>query len=140
MSIITATYNALVNDPELSGLLAADPLTSAAAVYETWAAESARMPYVVQTHEQRKGNHFARIDALAIFDIFTDQGQANAEAIRNEILKILDQKAIETENENTARFYYSRDQEITGEPEENITHWQIVFAVQYWRKNWLENV
>ena len=69
MSIITAVYNALTADPEIIGLLAKDPLTNAAAVYETWAADIADMPYIVQTHEQRKGNHFAKIDALAIFDI-----------------------------------------------------------------------
>jgi hypothetical protein len=137
MSIVTAIYRELTADPELITLLATDPLTSAPAVYETWAHEMAAMPYIVQTHEQRQGNHFAKTDALAIFDIFTDQGTINAEVIRNELLKVFDYNSIEVENGNQARFYYNRDQEITGDPEANIVHWQIVFDVSYWRKNWI---
>lgn len=137
MSLITAIYNHLTADEELAQLLAKDPLTNAAAIYEQWAHEDAIMPYIVQTHNSRQGNHFAKVDALAIFDIFTDQGGINAEAIRNRILKLLDQLAIAVENENTARFYYSRDQNI-GDPEPEVTHWQLVFDVAYWRKNWIE--
>ena len=137
MSIITTIYEAIIADPEMQLLLAKDPITNAAAIYETWAHESAQMPYIVQSHERRQGNHFAKTDALAIFDIFTDQGTINAEVIRNELLKIFDQNSIESENEEAARFYYNRDQEITGDPENEVTHWQIVFDVQYWRKAWL---
>lgn len=137
MSIRAAIYNKVINDDDLTLLLASDPITNAPAIYETWAHESAQMPYIVQTHEHRQGNHFAKVDALAIFDIFTDEGTINAEVIRNELLKVFDQESIEVENEGAARFYYNRDQEITGEPEAEIVHWQIVFDVQYWRKNWI---
>ena len=137
MSKITAIYNTLITDPEMILLLAADPLTNAPAVYETWAHEAAAMPYIVQTHEQRQGNHFAKVDALAIFDIFTDQGTINAEVIRNTLLNIFDQNSIDIDEGNAARFYYNRDQEITGEPEADVVHWQIVFDVSHWRKLWI---
>jgi hypothetical protein len=137
MSLITAIYNHLIQDEELAQLLAIDPLTNAAAIYEQWAHEDAAMPYLVQSHQSRQGNHFAKVDALAIFDIFTDQGSINAEVIRNRILKLLDQLSISVENENTARFYYSRDQNI-GDPEPEVTHWQITFDVSFWRKNWID--
>jgi hypothetical protein len=137
MSLITAIYNHLTADTELAQLLAKDPLTNAAAIYEQWAHEDAAMPYIVQTHTSRQGNHFAKVDALATFDIFTDQGSINAEAIRNRLIKLLDQLAIEVENENTARFYYARDLNI-GDPELEVTHWQTAFDVAFWRKNWIE--
>lgn len=137
MSLITAIYNHLTADDELAQLLASDPLTNAPAIYEQWANEATSMPYIVQTHESRQGFHFARIDALVFFDIFTDQGTINAEVIRNRILKLLDMLSIEVENGNTARFYYNRDQNI-GDPETQIVHWQLVFDVAYWRKNWIE--
>lgn len=136
MSIITAIYNHLTADPDLALLLAKDPLTEAPAIYEQWAHDQAAMPFIVQSHEMRQGNHFAKTDALAIFDIFTDRGTINAEVIRNRIIDLLDQLAIEVENENTARFYYNRDQNI-GDPEPDIAHWQLVFDVAYWRKNWI---
>jgi hypothetical protein len=136
MSIITAIFNRLSSDTNLAALLAEDPLQAAPAIYEEWANENTAMPYIVQTHENSAGNHFAKTDSLAIFDIFTDKGTVNAEAIKNRVIKLLDMESVEVENANNARFYYSRDQNI-GDPDIKIVHWQLIFDVAYWRKNFI---
>jgi hypothetical protein len=139
MSIIAATYNKIINDPNLSLLLAADPLTEKAAVYEEWAHEQAAMPYIVQQHESNKGDHFAKKDALAIFDIFTNKGSINAENIAQNLIFIFDHKDIDLEAGNVARFYYNADQNV-GDPEPNVMHWQVRFDVKLWRKEWIETL
>ena len=137
MTLIETVYTYLAADTALQSYLAKDPLTDAAAIYETWANEATEMPYIVQTHQQRRGNHFAKIDGVLLFDIFTNKNTIQAETIRDRLLELLDQRSIEGEPGDNARFYYLRDQDI-GDPVPDVVHWQLVFDVIHWRQNWIE--
>lgn len=137
MSIYTATYNALIADANLAGLIALNPLDAQPAVYESYALHEAEMPYIVINVFSAKGSHFAKKDNVVTLDIFADGDSVAAEAIKNRCIKILDRQLIAAENENVIRFYYNQDSKI-DEPETDVTHWNLEFNAFYWRKNFIE--
>jgi hypothetical protein len=140
MSIQTAVYLALANDPTLGSLLNTSTINpEKPAIYEVWAPQDTPMPYINLTYTTAEGNHWGKRNATLFVDIFSDSDSIQAEAIRNRVLKILDRQTLELENNHSARVHSDRDTLVT-DTTPRITHWEMEFSIYYWRKTWIETL
>lgn len=135
MSIKTTIYQALATDVTLGNVLARHKAApSKPAVYEGWAAEDTRKPYICLTYSEVESDHWAKRDSAVLVDIFSENSSTEAEWIRNRIIKILDRQVLHDTDDRYVRCYLDADQIIDDE-NPDICHWNVEFSALYWRES-----
>lgn len=138
MSVITTIYNALAENPVLNNSLARHKLTKTKpAIYEQWAAEGTEKPYICLNFFFGDSFHWGRSEAAINIDIFTDGDTIRAEAIRNQVIRILDKRTLPDAEESEIRCFLTNDSII---PEDNpqICHWNIEIQAIFWRNSFID--
>lgn len=139
MSYRTAIFQQLASDSVLTALLADKPpeVGTGPAIYETWAAADAEMPYINLSFSFSPGQDLAKRTGILSIDIFADgYDTTKIEAIQRRIIELLDIQIINDAEDGPIRLYLANENEIP-EPEENVSHWNVSFTVIYFRKSFL---
>lgn len=141
MSVITTIYDALETYPRIRELLnnsSIDP--SKKAIYDEWADNRTSFPYVVMSFSFGVGEHWGKNETILNLDIFTDTNNILAEEIKDACVFALDQQTfIDSTDGAYVRCYYNRDGYIV-EPDEQISHWNVEFALHHWRNSLIQHL
>jgi hypothetical protein len=139
MSLLTTVHGALTTNLKLNSLLARHKLAiTKPAVYEQWAAEDTAKPYICLRYTFGDSYHWARSETLVNIDIFTDGDTVKAEAIRNQVIRILDKQTIADGDESDVRFFLENDA-IIEEDNPSICHWNLEMKAIFWRQGFIED-
>ena len=141
MSVISAVYNHLEQDPKLRTLLADSSIDpSKKEVYDEWADNYTTFPYMVLSFSFGVGESWGKNETILNIDIFTESHTVLAEEIKDAcIFAIENQTIIDPIDGAYIRIYYNRDGFIV-EPEENISHWNVEFALHHWRNSLIKHL
>lgn len=135
---MTAVYEALANDAELTSELEASPL-GGPGIYERWVHPNALKPYIGTEWRFTPSSFWAKGQAVVTFHIWEDANDTvHAERIRNLIINRLDRERLEADESGTGlnvRLFYNQNDAPLPDPDDpDIVHWPVEFDVHYWRQ------
>lgn len=141
MSVITTIYDVLETNLKLRGLLAQSSIDpSKKAIYDEWADNRTTFPYIVMSFSFAVGESWGKNETIMNLDIFTESNSVLAEEIRDACVFALEMKAFTDPTDGAyIRCYYNRDGFIV-EPDENVTHWNLEFALHHWRNSLIKHL
>jgi hypothetical protein len=142
MSLRTTIYRQLAEDEALASLLAEKPeaLGPGPAIFESWAAPGAEMPYINLTYAFAAGNGVTKRTGSLDIDIFIDgYDTTRIEPIQKRVIQLLDLRHLEDPDDGPIRLYLDTEADIP-EDEEGITHWNLTFSVIHWRKSFIAHL
>lgn len=143
MSVQQEIYNILAADPFLIEELAKSILPGAElkpAIYETWPANNAPMPYVICSYTFPPGQlHWAQVAGSLNIDVFAEDS-TQAENIKNRVMELLHFKQINTEAEGYIKIYLGGNDGEILEPEPEVCHWNTTYDVKFWRRHLIKAV
>jgi hypothetical protein len=142
MSLLNTVYERLAGNVKLGGLLAKHNLSmNKPAIYEQWAAPDTAKPYICMTYFFGDSYHWARSETAINIDVFTAGDTVTAEAIRNQVIKLLDQATLKGQDgeESDVRCFLSNDS-IIIEDNPKICHWNIEIMALFWRNELIDYI
>lgn len=141
MSVITTIYDVLEADLELRKRLnnsSIDPTKKA--IYDEWADNRTEFPYLVMSFSFGVGDHWGKNETILNLDIFTESNSVLAEEIRDACVFALERQTFIDQTDGAfIRCYYNRDGFIV-EPDEQVSHWNVEFALHHWRNSLIQHL
>jgi len=129
------------NDPLKAMLASAIFDEDAPAIYDSWAEQDVKFPYIVITYRFPAGDHWAKKSGIANVDIFTKgNSSVEAENIKERVMKLWDRRRFESEESGPAIRVYSNSDGVIPEDTPNVVHWNIEFNVVFWRKAFISQL
>lgn len=144
MSVRTAIYERLANDPALNNLLARsniEGMEEAPAIYERWAAEGTPFPFInlIWTFGESSA-HWVKREGVLTVDIFTGGADSTQnEAIQRRIVELLDHEQTIDPEDGRIETYYQGELD-TPEDTPNVIHWSLDFRVDHWRESFINYI
>lgn len=130
MDVIGATYNTLAADGALTARLATAPY-GGPAIYEAFVPETSEWPCVVIRWEFNIQEPYVKQHGTLTLDIFvTGDSSQPARAIRNDVIRILNQSRLDAGDDGMARYYLDYHGGVPEEPGTN--HWLVEFTVVFY--------
>ena len=140
--VIEVLNKVLIDDDLLKAMLASAIFDEdAPAIYDTWAEQDVKFPYMVVTYRFPTGNHWAKKSGIANVDIFTEGSSTiEAEKIKDRVMELWDRRRFVSEESGPAIRLYSNSDGVMPEDTPNVVHWNIEFNVVFWRKEFISQL